>query len=174
MVMDSGNKFQAAISGLQVSIMTKIATEKLDIGILKDWKENRTVLALSSYRATRESYLAHPDPTPLLGQASNRMYSFVRQDLGIPFLLTQRLLEMETQSSASEDSVIADDIRISAKESAPDIDRNMRDICPNSVFNAHTSNDENFQQVANEDPNIADNKAPLVKSQPLRSNISCS
>ena len=65
---------------------------------------------------------------------------------------------METQSSASEDSVIADDIRISAKESAPDIDRNMRAICPNSVFTAHTSNDENFQQVASEDSIIADNK----------------
>ena len=158
MVMDSGNRFQAAISGLQVSILTKIATEKLDIGTLKDWKENCTVLALSSYRATRENYLAHPDATPLLGEASKRMYSFVRHDLGIPFLLTQRLLEMETQSSAFEDSVIADDRCTSAEKRAPDIEGNMRDICPNDVFNADTRNDEISQQVAREDSIIAVDK----------------
>ena len=109
MTMDSGNRIHAAVSGLQVSILTRIATEKIDIGALKDWKETCTVLALSSYRATREKYLAHPDATPLLGQASKRMYGFVRHDLGIPFLLTRRLLEMETQSSAFEDPIIADD-----------------------------------------------------------------
>ena len=56
------------------------------------------------------------------------------------------------------DSVNADDRRISAEESAPDIDRNMRDVCPNGVFDANTSNDENSQQVASEDLIIADNK----------------
>ena len=52
-VMESGNRIHAAISGLQVSILKRIASEKLDIGILKDWKETCTALALSSYRVTR-------------------------------------------------------------------------------------------------------------------------
>ena len=158
MMMDSGKRFQAAISGLQASILTTIATEKLDIGILEDWKKRCTVLALSSYRATRENYLAHPDATPLLGQASKRMYSFVRHDLGVPFLMTQNLLEMETQSSAFEDSVIADDICISIEENAPDQDRNRRYICPNRVSNTDTRNDDDSQQVVREDSIVTDDK----------------
>lgn len=131
MVMDSGNKIHAAISGLQVSILTRIASEKLDIGILKDWKEDCTALALSSYRVTRERYLAHPDATPLLGQASKRMYGFVRHELRIPFLLTQSLLGMETQSSAFEESIIADDKGTSAEASTPQVDNIVQQTCLN-------------------------------------------
>ena len=145
MVMDSGNRIHAAISGLQVSILTRIATEKLDIGILKDWKENCTALALSSYRATREKYLAHPDATPLLGQASKRMYVFVRHDLGIPFLLTQRLLEMETLSSAFEDSIIADDKGTSAEESTLKVDNIKQQTCLNGNFKAEGSDSQNSE-----------------------------
>ena len=65
---------------------------------------------------------------------------------------------IDTEVIGDGNSVIADDRCISAEESAPDIDRNMRDICPNGVFDAHKSNDENSQQVASEDSIIAENK----------------
>ena len=144
MVMDSGNRIHAAISGLQVNILTRITTEKLDIGMLKDWRKNCTALALSSYRATREKYIAHPDATPLLGQASKRMYGFVRHDLGNLFLLTQRLLEMEIQSSAFEDSIIADDKGTSAEESTTKVHNIVQQTCLNGNLKAEGSNSQNF------------------------------
>lgn len=143
MMMDSGNRIRAAVSGLQVSILTRIATENLDIATLKDWKETCTALALSSYRATREKYLAHPDATPLLGQASKRMYGFVRHDLGIPFLLTQRLSEMETQSSAFEDPSIADDKGTSAEDSTPKVDNFVPQTCLNGNLKAAGRDSQN-------------------------------
>ena len=90
-----------------------------------------------------EKYLAHPDATPLLGQASKRMYGFVRHDLGIPFLLTQRLSEMETPSSAFEDPNIAADKGSSAEESTPEVDNIVPQTCLNGNFKAEGRDSHN-------------------------------
>ncbi|TVY21561.1 Phenylalanine/tyrosine ammonia-lyase [Lachnellula arida] len=39
----------------------------------------------------RDAYLAHGDASPLLGMASRVMYGFVREELGVPFLCTERI-----------------------------------------------------------------------------------
>lgn len=119
MTMDEAIRIEAAIGGLQVIIMTSIATEKLEISTLRNWKDKCTVLAISSYRTTREAYLAHPDATALLGHASKRLYSFVRNDLRVPLLLTEQLLKAETRSSAYKDWPTSHDKGSSSEDSAP-------------------------------------------------------
>lgn len=104
MTMHSGKRFQAAIKTLQATILAEVPTEKCDVGRLKAWGQRCTELALSSHRATREAYIADPDASPLLGKASKRMYDFVRRELGIPFLLTSMLLDMESPQCPSEDA----------------------------------------------------------------------
>lgn len=107
MTMHSRKRFQAAIKTLQATILAEVPTEKCDIGRLKAWGERCIELASSSHRTTREEYIADPDATPLLGKASKRMYDFVRRDLGVPFLLTKMLLDMETPQPPG-DALIAD------------------------------------------------------------------
>ncbi|KAF2202544.1 phenylalanine ammonia-lyase [Delitschia confertaspora ATCC 74209] len=46
---------------------------------------------LETWRLCRDSYIAHGDATHLLGHASKAMYNFIRRDLGIPFLASNRL-----------------------------------------------------------------------------------
>lgn len=99
MMMDSKRRIQAAVDVLQITIMDTIPTEALSIKVLKSWGANCTAAAHLSYATSRETYIAHPDTTHLLGRAAKKMYIFVRHDLGVPFLLTKMLLDAETQSA---------------------------------------------------------------------------
>ena len=121
MMMDSKKRIRAAISTLQVTVLDcdTIPTETLNVNILKSWSEQCTQAALSSYAASRETYIAHPDATPLLGRAAKSMYTFVRHELGIPFLLTKMLLDMEVRSASLQDSSVTDTTSSRAENQIP-------------------------------------------------------
>lgn len=51
--------------------------------------------------ANRDAYLLHGNASSRLGYASRRMYSFVRDDLGVPMLCTPRLLTPQVEAGAS-------------------------------------------------------------------------
>jgi phenylalanine ammonia-lyase len=57
---------------------------------IKSWTKQGAEDALKLFLGTRESYAQMPNATPYLGQASKRMYKYVRHELGIPFLKRER------------------------------------------------------------------------------------
>ena len=99
MMMDSKKRIRAATNAMQATILAKVPADTLRVSRLKEWFEHCTNAAQTSYAKCRETYIAHPDATPLLGRAAKRMYDFVRHELKIPFLLTSMLLDMETDSA---------------------------------------------------------------------------
>jgi phenylalanine ammonia-lyase len=86
--MDSGPRFRAIftrLTGVAVSTDLMKDTAKL-LPSIKCWAKCSSEVALNLFLATRERYACAPDATPVLGQASKRMYKYVRYDLGVPFL----------------------------------------------------------------------------------------
>jgi phenylalanine ammonia-lyase len=56
------------------------------VSMIKTWAKQGSLEALALFLETREKYACTPDATQFLGQASKRLYKFVRHDLGVPFL----------------------------------------------------------------------------------------
>ena len=52
---------------------------------IKAWRSRVYDIIVESYTATRRNFFAHQNTTDFLGQASKRMYLFVRQNLSVPF-----------------------------------------------------------------------------------------
>ena len=53
--------------------------------VMKAWRSQVYDSIVESYTTTRRSFFGHQNTAEYLGQASRRMYLFVRQDLGVPF-----------------------------------------------------------------------------------------
>ncbi|MCJ1476316.1 hypothetical protein MMC13_004982 [Lambiella insularis] len=87
--MDSAKRFEHVIESLQPTILSFAATNCQDdallVPALRQWIRECTTFSLHAFRTSREHYLAHPDPVGFLGPASTRMYTFVRQELQVPF-----------------------------------------------------------------------------------------
>ena len=91
--MDSIHRFPQIMTSIQLTVMSFEPSEGELPGlmpVLKDWSHRCSLLSLHIFTANRDKYLARPDATPLLGPASRRMYKFVREHLGVPFLCTQQ------------------------------------------------------------------------------------
>ncbi len=87
--MDSAERFPQVIGSMQTTILAHALHSSKDdaslLPALRQWTERCCALALETFRTSRDVYAANPDPTGFLGSASNRMYKFVRQELGVPF-----------------------------------------------------------------------------------------
>ena len=87
--MDSAERFPHVIKSMQTTILAHgLQSSKDDANLvpaMRQWTERCSTLALHTFRAGRKAYSANPDPTGFLGAASDRMYTFVRRDLGVPF-----------------------------------------------------------------------------------------
>lgn len=87
--MDSAERFPRVIGSMQTTILAHALHSSKDdaslLPALRQWTERCSALALQSFRTSRDAYAANPDPIGFLGSASNRMYKFVRRELGVPF-----------------------------------------------------------------------------------------
>lgn len=87
--MDSAERFPQVIGSMQTTILAHALHSSKDdaslLPALRQWTERCSALALQTFRTSRDAYAANPDPTGFLGSASNRMYKFVRRELGVPF-----------------------------------------------------------------------------------------
>ena len=87
--IDSVGRFPQIIRSMQTTIFAHgLHSSKDDTNLvpaMREWTETCSVLALQTFRSSREAYAANPDPSGFLGAASARMYQFVRRDLGVPF-----------------------------------------------------------------------------------------
>lgn len=87
--MDSESRFKTIFENAQPAIITfmtidlNIATNF--IPALRDFTKNGTEKSLALFLKMRDAYAEQPDATPFLGIASKRMYTFVREELRVPF-----------------------------------------------------------------------------------------
>lgn len=86
--MDSGPRFHAIFARLIGAVLSAdlFIDEPELLPFIKAWAKKGSEDALDIFLRTREEYASDPDATPYLGEASKRLYNYVRHDLGIPFL----------------------------------------------------------------------------------------
>ncbi len=92
--MDSTQRFRhifVRLTGVAITCGMLKEDAKLLLAI-KTWANHGCKVALDLFLQTRENYACQPHATPFLGRASRRMYSYVRSELGIPFLKRERTI----------------------------------------------------------------------------------
>lgn len=105
--MDSAQRFDFVINSLQPDIIAVAIPSADTIPALRTWTRRSATSAVKTFNATRTEYLAHPDATPFLGAASQRMYSFVREQLAVPLLRTNQLESHEPEDASGMNGVKA-------------------------------------------------------------------
>jgi phenylalanine ammonia-lyase len=90
--LDSPKRFLSATKSLQPLILESviISAECFFIA-LQSWTERFSSRALELFNMNREAYYSNPDATPYLGNASCRMYKFLRERLGVPFIRNETI-----------------------------------------------------------------------------------
>lgn len=87
--LDAAHRIRDSVSALQPLLLqhhgSNSAPDLLPQS-LERWTHDATALATRIYMSTRAAYIAHPDATPLLAPASARMYTYIRRELGVPFI----------------------------------------------------------------------------------------
>ncbi|KAI2938257.1 hypothetical protein CBS63078_721 [Aspergillus niger] len=85
--VDSCSRFhQAARAILPIFIMA-LPQSAASPAIIQSWIDRLGSQATETYRKTHEAYCKCPDATPYLGEASRKMYTHVRQNLKLPFIV---------------------------------------------------------------------------------------
>lgn len=100
--LDSSERFEAVTNAIQAGVLREItncsaANPGLVITATQAWSEGLIKAATKSYTSSRKAYIAAPDATPLLGLASRKIYTYVRQNIGVPFLDEALYREMESE-----------------------------------------------------------------------------
>ncbi len=91
--VDSTQRFSLITQSLQPIIVSHACSypKKDTLLILKtiqQWAERCSGLSLQSYRSARRTYGANPDASGSLATSSRRMYKYVRETIGVPFLIS--------------------------------------------------------------------------------------
>ncbi|KAL8658976.1 MAG: hypothetical protein Q9202_007336 [Teloschistes flavicans] len=84
--VDSATRIPGAIFELQPLIIPSLVIQSQAFEALLGWTEHLGRHAVDLYMTVRNQYLANGNATSLLGHASKRMYTYLRNDLGIPFV----------------------------------------------------------------------------------------
>ena len=89
--LDSSERFPSILRDLEPTVFDLVSPREGTIAAVKQWSQECASSALKTFIDNRDAYHASPDATAILGDASRRMYRFVREELGVPFLRTQML-----------------------------------------------------------------------------------
>ena len=119
--MDSPARFSHVFESLQTVILSHTSHTSIDVSglvaVMRQWIKHCTAASLETYLDCRANYAAKPDPSEFIGSASNRMYCFVRRQLGVFFraplgtALTSKLEPEESPAIGSSLSDIHEAIR---------------------------------------------------------------
>ena len=89
--LDSATRFDAIALNAQAQLTSFLCNhrEELPTGFealsaMQSWTGEVSKTLCRLFSDNRAAYFAHPDPTPFLGSASKRMYSYVRHELNVP------------------------------------------------------------------------------------------
>ncbi|KAH6658876.1 putative phenylalanine ammonia-lyase [Truncatella angustata] len=83
---DSPKRFSTAVESLQPLVLKFVTPSADAILALQSWTEECTSKALEIFLRQRDAYFMYPDATPYIGEASARIYRFVRNEVGVPFI----------------------------------------------------------------------------------------
>ncbi|KAI4168738.1 MAG: hypothetical protein LQ343_006174 [Gyalolechia ehrenbergii] len=97
--LDPVQRFPFITQSLQPIVLSVASVRAETVTHLRHWTEQCTKIASETFQQNRESYALHPDATGVVGVASRRMYTFVREELGVPFLRS-------TKTPAAEEGMI--------------------------------------------------------------------
>ena len=95
--MNSPQRFNFVVESLQPNVLPSLRSSEDAILALKRWTKLCSESMLQSFQTNLDLYSARPDATPFLGHAGKKMYSFVRQTLGVPFLRAQHYRSPEPE-----------------------------------------------------------------------------
>lgn len=85
--LDAAHRVRDALEAVTPLVLRHVDRSALYLPrTLRRWMSAAVTLTMRVYTASRASYIASPDATPLLGHAARRMYTYVRQELGVPFI----------------------------------------------------------------------------------------
>ncbi|PVH94792.1 phenylalanine ammonia-lyase [Periconia macrospinosa] len=84
---NSRDRFTTSIAATSAYLLPLLdAKNPSALASLQTWTEAATQWCIDAFRANKDVYFANPDATPYLGVAAGKMYTFVRKELGIPFI----------------------------------------------------------------------------------------
>lgn len=103
--LNTAQRFDFVIMSLQPILLRYLSSCDETIPIIENWTKDCSESMLQMFETNLDLYSAHPDATQFLGNAGKRMYTFVRQTLGVPFLRAQnyRTPDPEPDISGLED-----------------------------------------------------------------------
>ena len=119
--MNSTQRFDFAVTSLQPLILQNLSSSDKTIPSLDTWNERCLESMLQTFHANLEFYSIHPDASPYLGKAGQRMYTFVRCTLAVPFLRAhhyrspdpeRNLLNIEDEEAFSIDVMDGDNVTV--------------------------------------------------------------
>ena len=105
--LDSSERFPAILRDLEPVVFDFVSPREGTIPAVKQWSQECASSALRIFIDNRDSYHTSPDASTILGNASGRMYRFVREELGVPFLRTQMLKQGAFQGDFTTNSLQA-------------------------------------------------------------------
>lgn len=83
--LDTRTRFSVALDYLQTVFLRSLPSNSRSLEAVQQWNADCVNEAYATHSAVRARYLANPDATPILGNASKRCYTFVRRELEVPF-----------------------------------------------------------------------------------------
>ncbi|RAK97531.1 aromatic amino acid ammonia-lyase [Aspergillus ibericus CBS 121593] len=89
--VDSCNRFHEAARAILPVLLTELSPPNVSSSVIQSWINRLGSQAVDLYRRTLEAYCRSPDASPYLGEASRKMYAYVRQSLKIPFITEETL-----------------------------------------------------------------------------------
>lgn len=89
--LDPPHRFPYIVQSLQPIILSTVSPHKNPsnnniLSCLFSWTEKCTSLTLETFQRNRDEYSRNPDATAVIGVASRRIYTYIRHDLGVPFI----------------------------------------------------------------------------------------
>lgn len=92
-VLDANDRFKAIAQGCRPTLLdsARICTSRRPLDAIQEFCERLAKAMYGTWLTHRETYFAHGDASPYLGEASAGMYTFIRRTLGVPILHSERI-----------------------------------------------------------------------------------
>ena len=90
--LDSSTRFTTIASAVQSSLTSFLYNENTSVPesfnalkAIKSWTTDAAITLYTTFTNNRNNYFMNGTATPFLGNASRKMYTYVREELGVPF-----------------------------------------------------------------------------------------
>ncbi len=124
--MDTALRFTHIFRSLQPVILDAASPLPEAFSALKMWTVRCSERAIQSFTNSRDEYCCCTDASPFLGMASRRVYRYIRNELGVPFLRTRDLINLGPRSGPDHSKCLTSHIANSSASIDPDARRKRK------------------------------------------------